>query len=175
MSYIDAVCWSVSSYLYLPQLAGVPFRGQRALQSPQDWHRKLHAHISPVIFSSLRKRKGSCFQQECFVLDFRTIPVYSPIYDFKFLTARVREYMGIKLCVCTTRGFLPCFWLLLMSLMQFLKLHISSQMGMFSKKNLLAQFISSFKAMENCVSSDSFQKWLVIDVKSVAASYYFYV
>ena len=138
---------------------------------------KLCADICPVIFSSLRKSKGSCFQHGCFVLDIRSISVYSSIYDFKYLTASRRKHMGIKLSVCTTRGLLPCFWLLLMLLMQFLKLHISPQMGMFFEflEESVSTISSCFKAVENCVSSGSFQKWLVIDIKCVAASYYTYV
>lgn len=131
MFYIDSICWSISSSLYLPQLAGVPFCREKDMQSAWDWYRKLHADICPVIFSSLRKSKGSCFQHGCFVLDFRSIPVYSPIYDFKYLIASSRKHTGIKLPVCTTRGFLPCFWLLLMFLMQFLKWCIPPEMDMF--------------------------------------------
>lgn len=108
----------------------------------QEWH----AGICPVIFSFLRKSKGSCFQHECFLLDIGSIPVYSAIYYFKYLTASSRKHRGIKPPVCVTRCFLPCFWLLLMLLVQFLKRHISLRCvhALSSWENLLAQFHPPF-------------------------------
>lgn len=147
MFYIDWVCWSISSSLYLPQLAGVPLCTGTGYAICLGWVQKLCADICPAIFGSLGK--GSCFQHGCFVLDIRNIPVYSPIYD---LTASSRKHMWIKLSVCTTRGFLACFWLLLMSLIKFLSLHISSQMGMSYKflQESLITISPPFTAVENC-------------------------
>lgn len=119
---------------------------------------KLHADICPVIRSSLRKSKGSCFQYGCFVFDVRSIPIFSRIYDFKYLTASTKKCRGIKLLVCTTWGFLPCFWLLLVLLMQLLKLHISPQTGMFFE--FLEESVST-------ISSPVSKQWRIVFLVTV--------
>lgn len=171
MFYIDSVCWSLSSSLYWPELAGVPLCTETGSAICLGSVQKLCADICPAIFSS--PRRGSCFQHGCFVLDIRNIPVYSPIYD---LTESSRKHMWIKLSVCTTRGFLACFWLLLMSLITFLNSKISHQMVMSYKflQEPVSTISSTFTAVESCFRWQ-FSETTVKGVKCVAASYYTYI
>lgn len=155
MFCIDSVCWCISSSLYLPQLAGIPLCTETGYAICLGSVQKLCADICPAVFSSLRK--GSSFQHGCFVLDIRNIPVYSPIYD---LTASSRKHMWIKLSVCT-RGFLACFWLLLMSLIKFLNLHISPQMDMSCKflQELVRTISSPFTAVQKLFQVTVFRNY----------------
>lgn len=150
MFYIDSICWSISSSLYLPQLAGVPLCSKKNMQSAWDWYKNCMQTSAQSAVALLGKVKEAAFSMGVLC---STLGVFLFFHTFMILSIwlQVLRKVGEYNCRCAlledsypVSGYFWCFWCNCWSCI-FPPKRVCS---LSSWKNLLAQFHPLFQSSE---------------------------